>query len=260
MLDSSQNKDLEKRLGLYQVFLRLYEHNRGLLDEILNLENSVNKLGVGVAPQYLLGVVGERETYLIANLLDGKTQALVQLQQIWVIGRDRSCAVQINDQRLSRRHAVIQYIKGRGFYLVDLNSSNGSFINGESVRHSHILRDGDRIRLGSLAFSFFACQRSKYLSAVPQEVLAYLKTQTYSPQPDKSTAVPPESNTPQRNEQSDAQSTALFLKPQLSSKNNVDKVPPQPSPQQLTVSQREEILERFLNKQGKGGDSSSPEK
>ena len=77
MLDSSQNKDLEKRLGLYQVFLRLYEHNRGLLDEILNLENSVNKLGVGVAPQYLLGVVGERETYLIANGLTTLTKRVV---------------------------------------------------------------------------------------------------------------------------------------------------------------------------------------
>ena len=248
MLDSSQDKALEKRLGLYQVFLKLYEHNRDLLDEILNLENSGNKSGVGVAPQYVLGVVGERQTYLIANLLDGKTQALVQPQQVWAIGRDRHCALQINDRRLSRRHAVIQYVNGRGFYLVDLNSSNGSFLNSEPVRYPHILKDGDRIRLGSLAFSFFACYRSKSLPAAPPEMIAYLETRTYSSESvaDGLAGAPPESKTARSDEQPD-RSTALFLKPQLSSK---EEVAPSRSPQ-LSASQRSEILDRFLKKQGK---------
>ena len=48
----------------------------------------------------------------------------------------------VQDQRLSRRHAAIQYVGRRGFYLVDLNSTNGSFINGRAIRGRNRLRDG----------------------------------------------------------------------------------------------------------------------
>ena len=34
---TSEDKELKQRLGLYQVFLKLYEHHRGLLDEILKV-------------------------------------------------------------------------------------------------------------------------------------------------------------------------------------------------------------------------------
>ena len=37
VLNASGNTELEQRLGLYRVFLKLYEHHRSLLDEILDL-------------------------------------------------------------------------------------------------------------------------------------------------------------------------------------------------------------------------------
>jgi pSer/pThr/pTyr-binding forkhead associated (FHA) protein len=151
------NEELQQRLSLYQVFLKLYEHNRGLLDEILHLENSGSKSLAGVTLPYLQGIIGNQRVYLITNLLGGKTQAIAQPQQAWTIGRDhRKVNIAIQDSRLSRCHASIQYTAG-GFCLTDLESSNGSFVNGEQVWRSAVLKDGDRIRLGSLSFVFFIC-------------------------------------------------------------------------------------------------------
>ncbi|HEY9300606.1 MAG TPA: FHA domain-containing protein, partial [Phormidium sp.] len=166
--------ELEKRLGLYQVFLKIYEHNRGLLNEILELENSSFPYLSSRVPTYVQGVVQEREAYLITNLVNGKTQKLFQSQQIWMIGRDRRLALTLRDQWISRYHAAIQYVENEGFYLIDLNSTNGSFINGEPVCHRQLLNDGDQIRLGSLAICFFCAQTSQKLEPVSSEILAQI--------------------------------------------------------------------------------------
>ncbi len=174
MLESSKSKDLEKRLSLYQVFLRIHDRNPSLLNEILSLENLGTNPQRGNISGYIQGWIQSQQAYLVTNLPDGKTQILQQPQGIWLIGRDRQSAIQLNDQRLSRRHAVIQYIPDRGFYLIDLKSSNGSFVNGESVRKKRLLKDGDRIRVSSLMFSFFTCQQAQFLKPVPAEVLQFL--------------------------------------------------------------------------------------
>lgn len=158
-MDTSIRSGLQDRLGLYQIFLRLYENHRGLLDEILGLENpGTLSLGSLTTP-YIQGMVIGDQVSIVTNLLHGKTQATTQPQNTWLIGRD-SCQVSIAlpDRRLSRCHAAVQYIEGQGFYLTDLGSSNGSVVNGELVQGATLLKDGDRIRLGSLLFTFFLCQ------------------------------------------------------------------------------------------------------
>ncbi|NJR39288.1 MAG: FHA domain-containing protein [Leptolyngbyaceae cyanobacterium CSU_1_4] len=158
-MDTSIHSGLQDRLGLYQVFLRLYENHRGLLDEILGLESSGTRpFGRSLTP-YLQGMVIGEQISIVTNLLHGKTQATTQPQNTWLIGRD-SCQVSIAlpDRRLSRCHASVQYVEGQGFYLTDLGSSNGSVVNGELIQGATLLKDGDRIRLGSLIFTFFLCQ------------------------------------------------------------------------------------------------------
>lgn len=53
---------------------------------------------------------------------------------------------------ISRVHAVIDCTR-TGLHVTDLDSRNGTFVNGEKVHpyNAHILRHGDTIRLGSLA-------------------------------------------------------------------------------------------------------------
>lgn len=151
-------KELKRRLSLYHVFLKLYEHNRGFLDEILQLENNFQSSLPGLQLLYLQAVVDNSAVYLITNMCDGKTQALLQPQHLWTIGRDQSSGIYIADRYVSRRHAAIQYIDGiedKGFYLIDFSSTNGTFLNGEQIYQPRKLKDGDRIRLGSMTFSFF---------------------------------------------------------------------------------------------------------
>ncbi len=173
-IDTCVNEELQHRLSLYHVFLKLYEHHRGLLDEILNLENSSSKSLAGVTLPYVQGVISNHAVHLTTNLLQGKTQALFQPQQVWILGRDpQKASVAVQDGRLSRCHAAIHHITDKGFFLVDLGSKNGSFINGERVWRSTLLKDGDRIRLGSLSFVFFICQTAQTLEPLSPEMLTH---------------------------------------------------------------------------------------
>jgi hypothetical protein len=105
---------IRQRLSLYQVFLKLYEQNRGLLNEILNLENSGNPSLSSVTIPYIQGLVMGDKVHIVTNLINGQTRAFAQQQNIWTIGRDsRKVALSLPDRRLSRFHAAIRYVDGQ---------------------------------------------------------------------------------------------------------------------------------------------------
>lgn len=121
-----------------------------------------------------MGVVQGQRVYLITNLLSGESQTLVQSQRVWTIGRHRAAALPLPDPAMSRRHAVILYEQTVGFQLVDLNSMNGSFINGRRVRQRYPLKDGDRVCLGGTNFWFFCSQTCRSTAPLHPEVLGRL--------------------------------------------------------------------------------------
>lgn len=65
---------------------------------------------------------------------------------VLTIGRDASNTVRLNDTEVSRRHAEIRR-QGDRCLLVDLGSSNGTFVNGKSVNRCE-LRGGEEVRIG----------------------------------------------------------------------------------------------------------------
>jgi len=69
-----------------------------------------------------------------------------------VIGRDAPGDVILKDHSVSRRHAQIRWQNGR-FYVDDLSSTNGTYVNGVAVNH-HELRDRDEIRIGNFILIF----------------------------------------------------------------------------------------------------------
>lgn len=121
---------------------------------------------------YVQGVVLGQRACIITNLLGGDSQTLFQPQMVWTIGRNRDAALPLRDRVLSRRHAVILYVPEEGFYLVDLNSMNGSFVNGSRIQQRQLLKDGDRLRIGGFEFSFFTSRGSRSIEAIHPEVLA----------------------------------------------------------------------------------------
>jgi pSer/pThr/pTyr-binding forkhead associated (FHA) protein len=64
-----------------------------------------------------------------------------------VLGRARECDIRIVDGNVSRRHAELVQ-EGATYWLVDLESTNGTSLNGAPVQRAK-LSDGDRITIGS---------------------------------------------------------------------------------------------------------------
>ena len=72
-----------------------------------------------------------------------------------VIGRDRDCTIILQDETVSRHHAVIERYNG-AFWIIDTDSTNGVFLDGERiVKNTKVrLHSGSVIKLGDSFLSF----------------------------------------------------------------------------------------------------------
>ncbi len=80
-----------------------------------------------------------------------------------LIGRSGE-SLPLTDPTISRRHAELTPDDGQ-WYLQDLNSANGTYVNGEPVQRRRLLMVGDQIRTGSSLFLF-----SQEMAVLPQRV------------------------------------------------------------------------------------------
>lgn len=69
-----------------------------------------------------------------------------------VMGRRLEAPIHLNDVKASREHARIA-AEGGAFVLVDLESTNGTFVNGAKIRRHRLAHD-DVIRIGRTLFAF----------------------------------------------------------------------------------------------------------
>jgi SARP family transcriptional regulator, regulator of embCAB operon len=99
-----------------------------------------------VAPARKVGA----ETVALAQRLDAMVTLAdgtsVPLSDRVVLGRDEDCDIVLTDEAVSRRHAEIRLASGRHI-LLDLSSSNGTWVKGEPVLQ-HLLHDGDAFQVG----------------------------------------------------------------------------------------------------------------
>lgn len=68
------------------------------------------------------------------------------------IGRGLNNDIILEDTRVSRHHAQLRY-RARRFWIADLSSTNGTFVNGEAISE-RALRDGDIVSLGGLELTY----------------------------------------------------------------------------------------------------------
>src|SRR3990172_9283239 len=82
------------------------------------------------------------------RVLDGADRGRVfeRLPTPVTIGREEGNSIQLNDERVSRFHVKIQDDQDK-LILTDLESTNGTKVNGEEIR-LRILRFGDLISIG----------------------------------------------------------------------------------------------------------------
>ena len=84
---------------------------------------------------------------LAITLSDGRTVRHELGTGPEVLGRDASCEISIDDPSTSRRHAKFAPT-AQGYIVEDLGSKNGTLVNDAQCT-THLLRDGDRVLLGS---------------------------------------------------------------------------------------------------------------
>jgi adenylate cyclase len=75
------------------------------------------------------------------------------LEDFNLIGRSPDATVRISDAGISRQHATIRR-EGKYFWLSDLGSANGTFVNDVPVSAARALRQGDRLQFGTTQFVF----------------------------------------------------------------------------------------------------------
>jgi hypothetical protein len=79
--------------------------------------------------------------------------AAIELEGVrFTVGRDPRCEIVIPSPRVSREHAAV-IVDGDGVLVTDLNSSNGTFFNGQRVM-KHIVSDGDVVQFGNEKITF----------------------------------------------------------------------------------------------------------
>jgi pSer/pThr/pTyr-binding forkhead associated (FHA) protein len=80
------------------------------------------------------------------------SQSAYDLGAVLAIGRDPDNQIQLADPRASRHHARIER-SGAGYHLLDLGSSNGTFLNDLPLTAPAPLKHGDQIQVGDTVFS-----------------------------------------------------------------------------------------------------------
>ncbi len=102
---------------------------------------------------------------LIRGTPQGKKYSLKGLKR-FILGRDKSAEIQLDDANVSRQHAQIT-IEDERIYIADMGSRNGTFINDESIGTNKLeLAKEDMIKLGSTIL--------KYLPAGQLETLYHI--------------------------------------------------------------------------------------
>ena len=73
-------------------------------------------------------------------------------ERVTVIGRSSECELTVEDANVSRRHCEIRRI-GDGYSLVDLDSTNGTEVNGQRIQETALM-SGDVIEVGTTRITF----------------------------------------------------------------------------------------------------------
>lgn len=90
---------------------------------------------------------------LIVITADRNVGARYMLSEEVRIGRAASSNVLIDDTYASQQHARV-YSSDDAFFVEDLGSTNGTYVNGRKISYPLELRPGDRIKIGKTVFEF----------------------------------------------------------------------------------------------------------
>jgi hypothetical protein len=95
---------------------------------------------------------------VVASAGDPPAGAVFALDAVTTIGRDVNNTVVVDDPFTSADHAALTF-RGRAWYIEDLGSTNGTFINGSPVEGVAPLGFGDDLQVGQARFRLDRARR-----------------------------------------------------------------------------------------------------
>ncbi len=95
---------------------------------------------------------GQATAQLVLETPDGPHVFPLETNLV-TIGRGLNNDLIVEDARVSRQHSQIRY-KSRRYFIGDLGSTNGTYLNGAQVTTDQVLHDGDIVSFGGLEMRF----------------------------------------------------------------------------------------------------------
>src|SRR5881227_1089535 len=77
----------------------------------------------------------------------------------FVLGRNPECQIVIPVTSVSREHAQILRVQAK-FYIEDLHSRNGTFVNNQAITGRTLLKNNDRVRICDFVAAFLETEPS----------------------------------------------------------------------------------------------------
>jgi pSer/pThr/pTyr-binding forkhead associated (FHA) protein len=93
-----------------------------------------------------------RKRWLVFTDAAGEDREFSLTQSACQLGRGSGADIRLDSKKVSQLHATL-LSKPEGVSLLDLDSTNGTFVNGKKVQRAE-LQDGDQVRLADITFRF----------------------------------------------------------------------------------------------------------
>jgi pSer/pThr/pTyr-binding forkhead associated (FHA) protein len=106
-----------------------------------DLKQQANSLATSKIPTINLEVISGQDGTVLSRFAESAI----------TIGRDKSCNLPLADERISAQHAHILFHHGQ-WWLEDLHSTNGTFLNKEKILIPTVLITGDEFKCGDTLF------------------------------------------------------------------------------------------------------------
>lgn len=97
----------------------------------------------------------------LTNLVTDGEKPQRYLKPVLILGREPSCDFLLDDQTVSSQHARLTYRKQQ-WWIEDLSSTNGTFLNGEAVTTPVVITHGDELRLGHIGVRIEISQEANH--------------------------------------------------------------------------------------------------
>jgi pSer/pThr/pTyr-binding forkhead associated (FHA) protein len=128
--------------------------DRATIDEIERITRKKSSLRVATPGEIAAHLDSFFTPRLIGMMPAGEKMEVVLNQPEIEIGKAPHNRLVLQDPTVSSTHAIVLFRNG-GYSVVDLGSSNGTFVNGKRLgSESHTLQHGDKIHLGQVLLTF----------------------------------------------------------------------------------------------------------